>query len=545
MTRWLDPLELAATAWSVVRARRSDRARESMIAGPGPTHDYSDDLDEGGLWFDYVADLGDAFDPTMAIAWTVGRQSIDPTSSNSESIALPGDGLPRGRFLVFGGDEVYPYASRRRYANQLVGPYSHAWEPGGDSVRPADVYALPGNHDWYGRPGAFAEVFLQKQPFGDWQTSQTASWFALRLPGGWWLWALDTGLDGTINGAQKDYFTAIATTLGDEDRIILCTPVPLWALAAKHPDDLKVIDDFVADVIVDPMRVGLWLSGDTHMFAAWNRNVGGRKVPHVTSGGGGAFLHPTHHLVTNQTIGGNHPFSLQWCWPRPDASEQLAAPWWKLLTDRQSRLLLPLVGALHLCFFGLVWGSFDPGPITSTIDARGPLAPVVSDIGAWVLAVGYIVALVAALEPNNLTPALGKVVRRWAALLGAVEALILLATGAASGLLVSAAASTRSGGLALAVVGSLVGAAASFAAFAAVVRAGNHRVSLADNLVFAAAPSEQYKHFVRCQITPDGTLNVFAVGIQDPGRGWDSVLDGGHAPAEANTLTYLWGKRIR
>ena len=37
-------------------------------------------------------------------------KATDSTASSSSSV--PDDGLPRGRFLLLGGDEVYPSASR-------------------------------------------------------------------------------------------------------------------------------------------------------------------------------------------------------------------------------------------------------------------------------------------------------------------------------------------------------------------------------------------------------------------------------------------------
>ena len=40
--------------------------------------------------------------------------------------SVPDDGLPRGRFLLLGGDEVYPSASREAYEQRFVRVYEAA-----------------------------------------------------------------------------------------------------------------------------------------------------------------------------------------------------------------------------------------------------------------------------------------------------------------------------------------------------------------------------------------------------------------------------------
>jgi hypothetical protein len=62
---------------------------------------------DGSVWIDWVADLGDGFDSTYAMATLLSREKL-----------MVGDStLPRGQALIMGGDEVYrvstkPTASR-------------------------------------------------------------------------------------------------------------------------------------------------------------------------------------------------------------------------------------------------------------------------------------------------------------------------------------------------------------------------------------------------------------------------------------------------
>jgi hypothetical protein len=68
------------------------------------------------VWIDWVADLGDGFDSTYAVASLLARKELNVGD-------VP---LPRGQALVMGGDEVYPKATRQAYTNELRQPYAWA-----------------------------------------------------------------------------------------------------------------------------------------------------------------------------------------------------------------------------------------------------------------------------------------------------------------------------------------------------------------------------------------------------------------------------------
>jgi hypothetical protein len=93
---------------------------------------------EGAVWIDFVADLGDGFDATYAIASLLAQ----------ETLTVDGHLTSRGQILIMGGDQVYPNASAENYQNRLRDPYGWAFpDPGADEQGPP-VYAIPGNHDW-------------------------------------------------------------------------------------------------------------------------------------------------------------------------------------------------------------------------------------------------------------------------------------------------------------------------------------------------------------------------------------------------------------
>jgi hypothetical protein len=91
---------------------------------------------DGALWFDYVADLGDGFDGTYAIAYLLAQPSLQ----------VEGHTLPRGSAVIMGGDEVYPTSMRDDYMVKLRQPYSFA-SPNHGAHKPRPLLLLPGNHD--------------------------------------------------------------------------------------------------------------------------------------------------------------------------------------------------------------------------------------------------------------------------------------------------------------------------------------------------------------------------------------------------------------
>ena len=63
-----------------------------------------------------MADTADGYAPTFAMARLLSR----------ESLTVSGKALARGAFLILGGDEVYPVASREAYEERLKAPFDAA-----------------------------------------------------------------------------------------------------------------------------------------------------------------------------------------------------------------------------------------------------------------------------------------------------------------------------------------------------------------------------------------------------------------------------------
>ena len=246
----------------------------------------------GAIWIDFVADLGDGFDSTYAMASLVAQRSLHFGDLT----------LPRGQALFMGGDEVYPKASEDAYRYQLRLPYIWASpDPTPDSEKGVPLYAVPGNHDWYDGLVLFLAYFCGHKPthFGSWRAYQRRSYFAIQLTDSWWLWAIDIQLADNMDQPQFDYFTLIAERMPARSKIILCSAEPGWLYTDTNSKSWD-ITDYAVGIARDADReltVPIVMSGDTHHY---NRYVGPGNTQYITSGGGGAFLHPTHQL--EQTV---------------------------------------------------------------------------------------------------------------------------------------------------------------------------------------------------------------------------------------------------
>lgn len=354
MVRWFDPRELTGTALRVllsgVFGTYSDK--RELQAGLVQTEplDYSDRPE---LWIDYVADLGDGFDSTMTVASVLAEEKLDP--------GLPrGNAFPtrRGDVLIMGGDQVYPTATKEQYENRMIGPYKAAL-PYTESDHP-ELYAIPGNHDWYDGLTSFMRIFCQRSWLGGWRTRQSRSYFALQLPQRWWLWGIDVQFDSYIDTAQLEYFQQIAATRVQEgDGIILCSAEPSWVDANDDEPDAYHTLDYLERTVILPRgaEVRLSLAGDTHHYARYAEVDGSRQK--ITAGGGGAYLAATHHLPAKLQIPPpetvkRHPdadvahYQLSTSYPNPHVSKSLVPgvftlPW-------KNPTFWALLGFLYLLF---------------------------------------------------------------------------------------------------------------------------------------------------------------------------------------------------
>jgi Calcineurin-like phosphoesterase len=346
MVRWFDPVQLAGTALQVVvsgvfGAYSDKREIQAALARDvEPDRDYADG-DE--IWVDYVADLGDGFEPTYTIAYLLSRPTLTVRGGSGSWETK------RGRILVMGGDQVYPTAERTQYENRLIGPYRAALSYVADEGSAPHLYAIPGNHDWYDGLTSFVRFFCQQRWIGGWKTRQKRSYFALELPHRWWLWGIDIQFDAYIDDPQLDYFRKARELLEPGDRVILMTGKPSWTKGPEEAPSYRNLAFFEKEMLAGRgATLAVVVSGDLHHYCRYGDHTGGRQ--RITAGGGGAYLYPTHHMRDTLVLkegAAMVEYSLEALYPPKDRSESLRwkAPW--RLPLRNGRLL-PVFFAFYL-----------------------------------------------------------------------------------------------------------------------------------------------------------------------------------------------------
>ena len=228
------------------------KAWEALYERDSPADFTSDD---GEFWFDYISDTGDGMAATYSIAylclsdlWISGDHTempVKPTKKQIETNQQPVEllvrmqtkksdniegleKLPRGDFLLVGGDTSYHMADYASLHLRFQQPFSWAYhdlredralkhfcemtpeEHKAEKKRFRPLFGIPGNHDYYDMLDGFRRQFreptssrteseyyadVSKSPqlgLPSFRRYQETSYIALRLPFDWMLWGLDT-----------------------------------------------------------------------------------------------------------------------------------------------------------------------------------------------------------------------------------------------------------------------------------------------------------------------------------------------------------------
>lgn len=579
MVRWFDPGQLVRTGTqtllSTVFGAFADRRELQAALGKAQAMGgYR--FNEGQFWFDFVADTGDGFDSTYTIAYLLGRPDVRP---GGEAGRL----LPRGRLLVMGGDQVYPFASAVEYRDRLSGPYEASFPYCDDE--PPDLYAIPGNHDWYDGLASFLRLFCQERWIGAWRTRQTRSYFAIDLPGRWSLWGVDIQLHSEIDKPQLDFFQAEAQRLrdsseGQPQNIIVCTAEPCWVAAGcGHGDAWDKLEFFLREIATrHGARVPLVLTGDLHHYARYETSA--KKPPWfpghlITAGGGGAFLAPTHHLpeTIDLPIGARHigprdtqPFKRERTFPSVSDS-RLQARWAFLRLLVGNPWFAAVLGVLYAVFIWLCEAASSriladqaqtfcrqtvtPGDGFVRLLQSCGLGDLgeISRVGVVTLvlnptSVAFSILIVGALMFfggsgwRGARPWIGRIVGVLHGLLHLLLSFLLLwsvsltleAIGVTRGVSLSPPAWLGVAVLAAAevvVLGGLLGAAL-MGGYLAIT---NLTLGMHDNETFSSQALTGYKNFLRmCIDEESGSLTIHAIGVPAANTSWKANPVGGGAP---------------
>jgi hypothetical protein len=494
MVRWADPSVLVSAGLRVIVSSLfgsyADK-REMQAIAPTPPHDYAAG---DSLWLDFVADLGDGFDSTYAMACLLARDELRLEDGDKAAHVMP-----RGRVLVMGGDQVYPVPTRDAYENRFRGPYGAAlpWAP--NETAP-DLYAIPGNHDWYDGLTNFLRFFCAERSIGGWRTRQRRSYFALRLPHRWWLLALDIQLDTYIDDPQLEYFRNVGIKQGD--RVILVTGKPSWVKVRLdyEPESYKNLRYF-KDKVTRPAgaEVAVTLSGDLHHYCRYGGDDGTQLI---TSGGGGAYLFPTHTMRRNLSLADEDAtYERKTCFPRVDDSKRMA--WGALRLSWLAPRLCFVIGLSDAFFAGSMYGWLDGKP-----------AWLVAMVALWLL---MTLALVAYAAMETIP---GKV------LLGAAHAAAQLLVAAVAPILLVCVLDAHgvAAGFATSIMAAVLGFLGGGVVFGIYLVLAHPHAPKHANDVFAFQRIPDYKGFIRMRIDESG-VTIYPIGVQRVPRSWELAPD--------------------
>jgi hypothetical protein len=526
-----------------------------VLAGDGTSPTLAEALGRP-VWIDFVADTGDDRDVSQAVARMVFATYEAPPADGEVGT---GRRLPRGDVLLFGGDTAYPVATGDEIARRLVAPWNEVLrEARSEGDKRRVLLGIAGNHDWYDGLDGFGRLFRRKphgspaeddeprpsdeggQPSsrtrrarrrrrvpreagmvarqlhldelsgiargvaGVWrsvralwaggqikrprrlalhgyETVQDASYWVLPLAPGLDAWGVDRQL-GRLDYRQRLFF-AERRRVAPAGAVLFVAPDPALAYAERHQPGARMLASCRLSLERDAV---FYLTGDAHHYE--RRQTGPRSV-HVIAGGGGAFLHGTR--ISPSPLG------------PPACAYPNAADSRRLALQVPFKLMLGSAGFLPHIAFALV-ASLELGA-----SERGTTSLVVV---ACVVAAALAAALYTNLGHNRAHPvAVGAVAVPFGVALGLAPMALRLA--------LPRVVPAIDWDIGVLVVFAFVGALGLGLFFMAVALLG-----LEHQQAFAVLSHPGFKHFVRLCVHPDGRVEGWAIGKDDPLGPGDPVL---------------------
>lgn len=376
------------------------------------------------VWIDFVADTGDDFSVSKAVARMVFAE-----------YEVDGQVLPRGDLLVFGGDTAYPVATDVEIHNRVVVPWNDALRSRDDG-KPRVLLGVPGNHDWYAGLDGFGRMFRRRHAkleraaqehaekvdesdvdrlgqighFFEWVEAfrrgedvfkrpalalkgytpvQSASYFALGLAPRLSIWGVDRQLR-SVDFQQLAFF---AEARARDEGVVLCVADPVHAFLEPNPAGVAT---FGALGLTFEEDAPLVMTGDTHHYC---RQTFGKGM-HVIAGGGGAFLHPTR---INRR--GMPSPDAEFPGPKTSFALTLQVPW-QIATGRSGFLIHAILAAVYAPLLAVQWSTGRAGLVVASITALVAFLACIG-LGGWrhkpvrVLSLSLLTGLVVGFLPSE------------------------------------------------------------------------------------------------------------------------------------------------
>ncbi len=516
---WYSIPQLARTGIKVLLSsifgEFTDRRELLALMAANEVHQhYEDYAKEEELWLDYVADAGDGFDA----CFTVARQMSRTQNSGRE-----GEETQPGKILIMGGDQVYPTANIEEYENRLKGPYMYAFPKSRNEDR--QLFAIPGNHDWYDGLNSFVKIFSPGGSLGDFTTPQSRSYFAIKLPHNVWVFGVDLQLQSYIDQGQLEYFEDVienSLSATETNHIILCSAEPSWVYQLKKKTGKKLghnLQYFEKEMMKNSegkdLKFVLSLSGDLHHYSRYATED--NQHHKITAGGGGAFLHPTHNLP-KEISWKDQKLSLKERYPSADKSKFLSWGNWKFAWHNKSfALFIGILYVLASWFFyvSVHIGDVALGQVKGLDVAKILLLSPFAAVMVFLVAFGTF--YFADRDPINPKYKTNLVYSLAGLSHASVQVAALLATflflGARFHKSLSGPMPELTALFFIAMIFA-AGALISSTIFGLYLTLSNRFLGMHDNEAFSALNLERYKNFLRIHLTRD-KLTIYPYGIKE------------------------------
>lgn len=203
-------------------------------------------------------------------------------------------------FSIIASDVIYPSGRSHEYREKFYVPYRGYQN---------DIYAVPGNHDWYDELTGFMIHFCDnlRDYTGKRETIDKDKLKTLRAirrnsymqPNMYFymdtryvrIVFIDTGIKGRIGDKQREWLLRVSNDVEQKPKILI-SGKPIFVNGTFN-DSLKDVNQ-----IVNRFNYRLVIAGDTHNFQKYRIpvNVNGqrRTVWHLVNGGAGAYMNRTH-----------------------------------------------------------------------------------------------------------------------------------------------------------------------------------------------------------------------------------------------------------
>nr|MDQ3579731.1 hypothetical protein [Actinomycetota bacterium] len=391
-----------------------------------------------------------------------------------------------------------------------------------------ELFAIPGSHDWYDGLVNFTSIFCRQRWIGGWKTSQRRSYFALKLPNGWWLWGIDIQFGASVDEVQLHYFADVAAEqLQPGDRIILCMSKEVDS--GRKQDEIHSDRDveYLEREIIRPSgaQVLLYLKSGKHYYSRYEQDEGPRH--HIESGGGGAFLHPTHNLPERVELpgaDGDTTYRRACTYPSATESRRLRKLIW--LMPAYNIPLAAVFGTVQVLLAFMLGLHLDNRHVSLGVDDL--LQAMWESPTAFLLSLLVLASLVGMVRFAHDASGIGRL------LLGLAHSTLQVASIA--GVMIAASHLSTALGLdgawaLLAFFGLiwLLGSVAGMLGMAGYLWATGY-LGLHGTEAYAPLHHQDQKHFLRLHIQADGALTIYPIGVDRVGRKWKLCPD---APAHA------------